>query len=62
MKIFNYEETHALLSFPPLIEGLKEAFQGGIQAPKRHHHTMETEKTEEPSTLLLMPAWKNKSA
>jgi len=58
MKIFNYEETHALLSFPPLIEGLKEAFQGGIQAPKRHHHTMETEKTEEPSTLLLMPAWK----
>jgi len=57
MKIFNADETHALLDDFDLIEALLPAFMGTVEAPKRHQHTMEMVKNEDPTTLLLMPAW-----
>ena len=37
-----------------IIDRLREAFQGGIEAPRRHHHTIPD---RDQATLLLMPAW-----
>ena len=39
-----------------LIERLREAFRGGVEAPLRHHHTVPTSGAD--AALLLMPAWR----
>jgi ornithine cyclodeaminase/alanine dehydrogenase-like protein (mu-crystallin family) len=44
------------LTFPGLVETLREAFRAGAVQPVRHHHTVERP-TGAASTLLLMPAW-----
>jgi ornithine cyclodeaminase/alanine dehydrogenase-like protein (mu-crystallin family) len=46
----------AALTFPGLVETLREAFRAGAVQPVRHHHTIERP-TGAASTLLLMPAW-----
>jgi ornithine cyclodeaminase/alanine dehydrogenase-like protein (mu-crystallin family) len=48
----------AALTFPGLVETLREAFRAGAVQPVRHHHTVERP-TGAASTLLLMPAWTN---
>ncbi|WP_315925154.1 ornithine cyclodeaminase family protein [Mesorhizobium sp. SP-1A] len=44
------------LTFPGLVETLREAFAKGAVQPVRHHHTVERPDGAD-ATLLLMPAW-----
>ena len=56
MKIVSAQEVDTLLDFPALIDALRAAFIGGVEAPVRHHHTIERKEGSD-STMLLMPAW-----
>lgn len=49
-------EVDRALTFPGLVETLREAFRDGAVQPVRHHHTVERPDGA-ASTLLLMPAW-----
>ena len=49
-------EVDRALTFPGLVETLREAFRAGAVQPVRHHHTVERPDGA-ASTLLLMPAW-----
>ena len=50
-------EVAAALPWGPLIDALSEAFTAGdVQAPARHHHTLQPEQDASP-VLLVMPAW-----
>ena len=44
------------LTFPGLVDTLREAFRKGAVQPVRHHHTIERPDGAD-ATLLLMPAW-----
>ena len=44
------------LTFPALVEVLRDAFRDGAVQPVRHHHAVERPGSG-GSTLLLMPAW-----
>ena len=44
------------LTFPALVEALREGFGRGIIVPIRHHHSIQVP-GEQEATLLLMPAW-----
>ena len=55
MRVVSAEEIDAALSFPVLIEALRQAFSAKLEAPERHHHSVARE--NETATLLLMPAW-----
>jgi ornithine cyclodeaminase len=44
------------LTFPALVEALREAFRGGTHVPVRHHHTIPRAGGAD-ATFLLMPAW-----
>jgi ornithine cyclodeaminase/alanine dehydrogenase-like protein (mu-crystallin family) len=44
------------LTFPDLVETLREGFRAGAVQPVRHHHSVERP-AGAASTLLLMPAW-----
>jgi ornithine cyclodeaminase/alanine dehydrogenase-like protein (mu-crystallin family) len=44
------------LTFPGLVDTLREAFRDGAVQPVRHHHAVERPGSA-GSTLLLMPAW-----
>ncbi len=48
------EELRRHLSYPALIDALRDAFCESIHAPRRHVHTISG---QESSTLLLMPVW-----
>ena len=61
MKIISAQEVDSLLDFPALIGALHGAFTGGVQAPVRHHHTIERKEGSD-STMLLMPAWSDFSS
>jgi ornithine cyclodeaminase len=56
MRLVSAAEIDAALSFPALVETLREAFRDGAVQPTRHHHTV-TRPAGTPSMLLLMPAW-----
>jgi alanine dehydrogenase len=49
------EEIERVLTYPALVEALREAFRADITAPVRHHHAIPQPGTD--ATLLLMPAW-----
>ena len=51
MKIFTAADL-AVASYGDYVEALREAFQGGVTAPPRF-----VAKTNEVTTLMLMPAW-----
>jgi len=55
LRIVTPDDLTAALSYPSLIEAIKEAFRGGITVPVRHHHTVPQPGRD--ATLLLMPAW-----
>jgi ornithine cyclodeaminase/alanine dehydrogenase-like protein (mu-crystallin family) len=56
MRIISAADLAQTLTFPRLIEALRQAFRSQITVPTRHHHTVE--RSGEPAaTLLLMPAW-----
>lgn len=52
MRHFDAEATRAALSFPALIEALRQMFIEGCEVPQRHQHAV-----EQDLTLLIMPAW-----
>jgi alanine dehydrogenase len=49
------EQVDRVLSYPALVDALREAFKADIAAPMRHHHTIKQPAAD--ATLLLMPAW-----
>jgi ornithine cyclodeaminase len=54
MRSIDAPEVERALDYPSLIDRLREAFRGGVEAPRRHHHTIPD---RDQATLLLMPAW-----
>lgn len=57
MKHLDAKQVQDALSFPTLINALKEAFCSEITVPLRHHHDMANPQASRETTLLLMPAW-----
>jgi ornithine cyclodeaminase len=55
MRFVTAAEIDAALTWPTLIEALRDAFRGDIVTPTRHHHTLG--RPDGDATLLLMPAW-----
>jgi len=51
MRTITAEEIDRVLTYPALVEALREAFRADISAPVRHHHAIGN------AMLLLMPAW-----
>jgi ornithine cyclodeaminase len=51
MRTITGDDIDRVLTYPALIEALREAFRGDITVPVRHHHAIGN------ATLLLMPAW-----
>jgi ornithine cyclodeaminase/alanine dehydrogenase-like protein (mu-crystallin family) len=56
MRVVTAEDLDRILTFPALIEALRDGFRAGVVAPDRHHHTIVSPDAP-AATLLLMPAW-----
>jgi ornithine cyclodeaminase/alanine dehydrogenase-like protein (mu-crystallin family) len=56
MRVVDAAALDRALSFPGLIEALREAFRGRLDAPPRHHHEVPAPDGG-IATLLLMPAY-----
>ena len=56
LRILGAEDIAAVLTYPALVEALREAFRSDITVPPRHHHTVP--QPGRAATLLLMPAWR----
>lgn len=61
MLMISAGDVDAALTFPGLVDTLREAFAAGAVQPVRHHHTVERPDGS-PTTLLLMPAWSDFNA
>jgi ornithine cyclodeaminase len=61
MKMIDAAAVDGALTFPGLVETLRETFRKGAIQPVRHHHTVERPDGA-ASTLLLMPAWTDLNA
>src|SRR5690349_5673053 len=55
LPILDADAISAALTYPALVEALREAFRADITVPVRHHHTIPQPGRD--ATLLLMPAW-----
>lgn len=55
MRLITAEQVARSLPWPALVDRIGEAFREGVEAPARHHHSMQREDGE--ATMLLMPAW-----
>ena len=55
MKVVTADELNRILTYPALIEALREAFRSDITVPVRHHHPIKQPGAE--AIVLLMPAW-----
>jgi ornithine cyclodeaminase len=55
LRILDADAIAAALTYPVLVEALREAFRADIAVPVRHHHTIPQPGRD--ATLLLMPAW-----
>src|SRR6185369_16502611 len=55
MRVITGDEIDSVLTYPALIETLREAFRADITVPIRHHHPIPQPGAE--AMLLLMPAW-----
>ncbi len=61
MRVVSAADIDRVLTFPKLIEALREAFRGDITVPVRHHHEI-ARPGRSTATHLLMPAWTNAPA
>jgi len=52
----DFDAVHRLATVGSLVEPLRRAFQSPAAVPARVHHEVGT--TDQPRTLLLMPAWR----
>jgi ornithine cyclodeaminase len=55
LRILDADAISTALTYPALVEALREAFRAEIAVPVRHHHTIPQPGRD--ATLLLMPAW-----
>lgn len=55
MRVISAEEVALSLPWPALIERLARTFRAGVEAPPRHHHSLQ--RADGEATMLLMPAW-----
>ena len=55
MQVITAEDIDRALTYPALIEALREAFRADITVPVRHHHPVPQAGAD--AMLLLMPAW-----
>jgi ornithine cyclodeaminase len=62
MRVVSGEEIDGLLTYPDLVDGLRQAFRAAITVPARHHHTIARGADAAEATLILMPAWTNDPA
>jgi ornithine cyclodeaminase len=60
MQVVGAAEIERILTYPDLVDTLREAFRSGITVPPRHQHRIPREGGE--ATLLLMPAWTDSPA
>ena len=58
MRVVGGDEIDRLLTYPDLVESLREAFRAAITVPARHQHTIPRGRGAD-ATLILMPAWSN---
>src|SRR3954468_16138520 len=56
MRVVTAEEIDRALTYPALIEALRDAFRADIETPLRHTHMLPQPSGSE-AKLLLMPAW-----
>ncbi|WP_404863026.1 ornithine cyclodeaminase family protein [Georhizobium sp. MAB10] len=56
MRVISASDVDRVLSYTALADALARTFAEGVQAPTRHHHTIERPDGAD-TTLLLMPAW-----
>ncbi|GLQ40008.1 ornithine cyclodeaminase [Rhizobium albus] len=56
MRVISASDVDRVLGYTALADALTRAFAEGVQAPTRHHHTIERPDGAD-TTLLLMPAW-----
>ncbi|MCH8552678.1 MAG: ornithine cyclodeaminase family protein [Natronospirillum sp.] len=55
MRLVSAQEVARAMPWRAVIDRIGEAFRDGVQAPPRHHHSIE--RSDGEATLLLMPAW-----
>jgi ornithine cyclodeaminase len=60
MRFLSAADLAAAFAFPDLVETLRGAFRRGAIVPVRHHHAIALA-GEPDATLLLMPAWDDRS-
>jgi ornithine cyclodeaminase len=60
LRILDADAIAAALTYPALVEALREAFRAEFAVPVRHHHTIPQPGRD--ATLLLMPAWTESGA
>jgi alanine dehydrogenase len=58
MRVVTADEINRALTYPALIEALREAFRADIETPLRHTHMIAQPGGSE-AKVLLMPAWTN---
>ncbi|AZN69896.1 ornithine cyclodeaminase family protein [Georhizobium profundi] len=56
MRVISASDVDRVLGYTALADALARTFAEGVQAPTRHHHTIERPDGAD-TTLLLMPAW-----
>ena len=56
MRVITAEEINRILSYPALIDALREGFRADIESPLRHTHMIPQPSGSE-AKYLLMPAW-----
>jgi ornithine cyclodeaminase len=56
LRVITAADIATALTFPALVETLRDAFRRDITVPLRHHHTV-PQPGRGSATLLLMPAW-----
>jgi alanine dehydrogenase len=55
MKVVTAQDLDRILTYPALIEALREAFRADVTVPLRHHHVVKQAGAD--AMILLMPAW-----
>ncbi len=55
MKVISADDLNRILTYPTLIEALREAFRSDVNVPLRHHHPIKRPGAD--AMVLLMPAW-----
>ena len=58
MRVITADEINRVLTYPALIEALREGFRADIESPLRHTHMIPQPSGSE-AKYLLMPAWTN---